>query len=114
MKSLVITAITFASLSSFAGTQTSITCANNSNSDLMMDIVLNSGTVVGASLYNVDWSQTPEATFKKVAAAGVPNPMQGMEIVLEDGNTIAIEWSVFNPGHNGEVLLNGKDTYHCF
>lgn len=115
MKALLAIAATLFATSAFAGTET-ITCAYNSNSDYQLDIVVDSATsqIVGASIYNVDWSQRPESTFKKTIAVGAVNPVQGVSVTLEDNTTLAIDYSVFEKGHNGAAIVNGNDEYHCW
>ncbi len=115
MKALLAIAATLFATSAFAATET-ITCAYNSNSDLMMDIKVDTATgqVLGAGLYNQDWGQTGDGTFKVTKAVGVVNPMAGLQVVLADNQTLDIDWTVLETGHNGAVILNSQDEYHCF
>ena len=115
MKALFAIAATLFATSAFAGTET-ITCAYNRNSDYQLDIVVDtqSSQIIGASIYNVDWSQRPESTFKKTIAAGAVNPVQGVSVTLEDNTTLDIDYSVLEKGHAGAVIVNGSDEYHCW
>jgi len=81
-----------------------------------MEIVVEeeSKRVLGVSLYNVDWSQTAEATYQEITAVGAPNPVAGIEVVLKDGQILDIDYFVLDKAHTGSVTLNGTDTYHCY
>lgn len=115
MKALLALVLSLSATSAFAGVET-IVCANNSNSDLMLSIASDSQSkqILGASLYNVDWGQTAEGHFQKAIAVGAPNPVAGVQVVLEDKQTLDIDYSIFDAGHEGQVLVNGQDEYHCF
>jgi hypothetical protein len=114
MKSLLILSSLIVATSAFAKTE-KIDCTANSNSDYLMQIVVDASTkkVLGASLYNQDWSQTPEATYQEAKAVGTINPMAGVRVILKDDQTIDIDYSVFSEGHEGLVVLNSEDFYYC-
>lgn len=113
MKTILTTLILLTSISSFAAAQ-KIDCSSNSDSDLQLTIALDQDSrVQGASLYNVDWSQTAESTYQSAVSVGTTNPMEGFTVILKDGQTIDIEWSVLDKGHDGRVMV-GNDEYHCY
>jgi len=115
MKALLSIAAVLFATSAFAATQ-KIDCDANSDSDQMISIYVDAETsrIRGASIYNVNWSQTAEATYQTAKDIGTINPVKGPRVYLQDGQYLDIDYSILEAGHEGSVKLNSSDDYSCY
>lgn len=77
-------------------------------------VLTEQSTIAGVSLFDVSLNETAEDTFIEALAVGTTNPMAGIQVVLKDNQIVDIEYSVFDKGHDGIVMLNDEEEYRCF
>lgn len=106
----VLFVISMLSLSSAYAANQQVNCTDRSNSDLQLTVSVQGEQVLGASLYNMDWSQSAEATYSP--AASVVKTSLGEEVTLANGQKVAIPYAAMR-GYAADAVVNGSDEYSC-
>lgn len=92
-----------------------INCVSVTQPNNRMQIVLTEhSTIAGVSLFDANANQTAEDNFIETLAVGTMNPMAGIQVILQDRQTLDIDYSIFDEAHNGVVILNDEQEYRCF
>ena len=85
-------------------------CSFNSNNELQLTISFEGTNILGASLYNTNWSETAKANYQPAATSTSMD--SSLYVGLQDGQTLEIPLTVLRGG-SGTVLVNNSGEYSC-